>query len=144
MKAVYVSRREPDGPGTLARRSVRHVMSSPVVCVTADAAPADALRAMLRRRHRHVVVIDGFGHCLGVLADRAVAAAWAHDPDLLEHGRVAALLEPSPATVGKSARVVDAARLMREGGVDAVAVVNDSGHPVGILTGTDLIALLAR
>jgi CBS domain-containing protein len=74
MKAVYVSRREPDGPGTLAWRSITHVMSSPVVCVTADASPAEAERVMISRRHRHVVVIDGFGRCLGVLADRALAA----------------------------------------------------------------------
>lgn len=144
MKAVFVSRREPDGLGALARRAVRHVMSSPVVCVSHDATPAEALRAMVRAHHRHLVVIDGAGNCLGVIADRAVAAAWAHDPDALDRGTVEALIEPEPAFVQEGARVVDAARLMRAGGVDAVAVVNADGHPVGILTGTDLIAIIAR
>ncbi|TNH31122.1 CBS domain-containing protein [Micromonospora orduensis] len=42
------------------------------------------------------------------------------------------------------ARVIDAARLMRAGGVEAVAIVDADGNPVGIVTGSDLIALLAR
>jgi CBS domain-containing protein len=42
------------------------------------------------------------------------------------------------------AHLVDAARLMRETGVDAVAVVNADRHPVSILTGSDLVSLLAR
>jgi CBS domain-containing protein len=144
MKAVYVARREPDTLGVLARRSVKHAMSSPVVCVSAAATPGEALRAMVSARHRHLLVIDDAGHFLGVLADRAVAAAWAHDPDALDRGTVAGLLDPEPAFVGETDRVVDAARKMRAGGVDAVAVVNATGHPVGILTGTDLIALIAR
>jgi CBS domain-containing protein len=144
MRAVYVSAREPDGPGTLARRPVKQFMSTPVVCVTAETTPDEALRAMVRAGHRHLVVIDGAGRCVGVLADRALAAAWAHNPDSLSRGRVAAMLDPEPAVVTDSAPVVDAARLMRAAGVDAVAVVDGSGHPIGILTGTDLIALLAR
>jgi CBS domain-containing protein len=144
MRAVYVSAREPDGPGTVARRAVKHFMSTPVVCVTAETTPGEALTAMVRAGLRHLVVIDGGGRCVGVLADRALAAAWASDPDALSHGRVATMVDREPALVAENARVVDAARLMRTAGVDAVALVDGSAHPVGILTGTDLIALLAR
>jgi CBS domain-containing protein len=89
-------------------------------------------------------VVDGAGRCVGVLADRAVAAAWAHDPGALARVPVAAGLDPDPAVVDSDARVGDAARLMRTAGVDAVVVVDPAGLPVGIVTGSDLIALLAR
>jgi CBS domain-containing protein len=143
MKAIFVN---PDGralPDALARRAVTEVMSNPVVCVTADATLGEALRAMVGSGHRHVVAIHGSGPCLGVLADRVVAAAWAHQADALELASVSSVLEPQAAVVTRSARVTDAARLMRVAGVDAVAVIDEFGHPVGIVTGSDLVALLA-
>ncbi|SCF03596.1 CBS domain-containing protein [Micromonospora coriariae] len=145
MKAIYIAGREPDGgPGRLATRPVTEVMSSPVFSVDVDILLGDALEALVRTGRRHLVAVDGAGRCLGVLADRAVAAAWAHDHAALSRLTVAAALDPDPATVSTDARVIDAARLMRAGGIDAVAIVDADGRPVGIVTGSDLIALLAR
>jgi CBS domain-containing protein len=79
-----------------------------------------------------------------VLAGRAIAAAWAYDPNALVRDPATAALEPTPATVDVYAHVVGAARLMRETGVDAIAVVNADRHSVGILTGSHLVSLLAR
>jgi len=45
--------------------------------------------------------------------------------------------------VGPQAKVLDVARFMRATGTDAVAVADAGGQPVGIVTGTDLVALLA-
>ncbi|WP_203998347.1 CBS domain-containing protein [Micromonospora lutea] len=118
-------------------------MSSPVLSVSVDTRLGDALEAMVRTGRRHLVVVDTAGRCAGVLADRAVAAAWAHDHAALTRLTVAQALDPDPAVVNSHAKVVDAARLMRARGVDAVAVLNPDGLPMGIVTGSDLIALLA-
>jgi CBS domain-containing protein len=40
--------------------------------------------------------------------------------------------------------VLDAARMMRDTGTDAVVIADEAGAPVGIVTGTDLVGLLAR
>jgi CBS domain-containing protein len=145
MKAIYVAGPEPhDRTGRLAARPVTEAMSSPVFAVGADVPFAEALEVLVRTGRRHLAVVDGAGRCVGVLADRAVAAAWAHDPGALARVPVAAGLDPDPAVVGRDARVGDAARLMRAAGVDAVVVVDPAGLPVGIVTGSDLIALLAR
>jgi CBS domain-containing protein len=56
---------------------------------------------------------------------------------------VSSLLDPAAAVVGAEATVADAARLMRNAGVDAVAVVDAHGLAVGIVTGSDLVALPA-
>jgi CBS domain-containing protein len=143
MKAIYVSSRQPFGIAEeLARRSVTGVMSSPVASVSEDMLLGDALRVMVRLRHRHLVVVDGDGRCVGILADRAVASAWAEDPTSLSVRPVRSALPKAPALVGAQAKVLDVARLMRSAGADAVAVVDGTGQPMGIVTGTDLVALL--
>jgi CBS domain-containing protein len=92
-------------------------MGGPAVTVSVGAMLDEALLKMVRAGLRHLAVVDGGGHCLGVLSDRAIAAAWATDYT---------------------------ARLMGASGVDAVAVVDDQGRPVGLVTGSDLVRLLAR
>ena len=141
MKAIYSA---PERTGDLARRPVTTVMSRPVASVPEDMVLGDALRAMVRLRHRHLVVLGRDGGCVGVLADRAIAAAWAHDPQSLSVRPVRSALPGPPAVVGEGAKVLDVARLMRVTGVDAVVVVDPDGRPAGIVTGTDLVALLAR
>jgi predicted transcriptional regulator len=145
MKAIYIAARDPSGSAArLARRPVGEVMSKPVLSVAASTQLGDALRAMVGAGVRHLVVVDPAGRCVGVLADRLIAAAWAADPSVLSYQRVSSVLDREPATLGLDAAVVDAARLMRGTGVDAVAVVDSRGTAVGIVTGSDLVALLAR
>jgi CBS domain-containing protein len=145
MKAIYISPRQPAGTTRdPARRPVTDVMTSPAAVVSEDMLLGEALRAMVQLRRHHLVVVDGDGRGVGILADRAIAAAWAHDPTLLSVRSVRWALHETPAAVGPRARVVDAARQMVSTGTDAVTVVDADGRPVGIVTGTDLVALLAR
>jgi CBS domain-containing protein len=145
MKAIYVGNTH-DRPRVdpLGRRPVNAVMTSPVICVTDGMCLGDALRTMVNAHRRHLVVVDADGRCRGVLADRAVAAAWAHNPDALGVTPVASVLDPDPALVGESTNLAAVASRMRSAGVDAVAVVDAEGRPVGIVTGSDLVALLVN
>jgi len=144
MKALYVATRDPVGPVRLARRRIAEVMSKPAVTIPVDATLDEALTKMVRTGLRHLAVVDAGGHCIGMVSDRAIAAAWATDYAVLSHRTVASVLDPDPAMVGLRDTVADAARLMGAGGFDAVAVVDDHGDPVGMVTGSDLIWLLAR
>jgi len=119
------------------------LMSHPTICVTPEATLAEALSAMLRSGIRHIVVVEPDGTCLGILTDRAVTAAWAADPSALSWQTAGALLDPLPAVVSATATVSDAARMMFRDRVDAVAVVDDAGRAVGVLTVTDLVVLMA-
>ncbi len=122
---------------------VVELMSSPAVCVLAETTLGDALVVMLRSGIRHVVVVDPMGRCHGVVADRAVTAAWASDPTSLVWQTVRALLEPRLAVVGTDSTAADAAKLMNTDRVDAVAVVDRGGRPVGVVAGSDLVRLVA-
>jgi CBS domain-containing protein len=90
------------------------------------------------------VVVDQPGRCVGVIADRAIAAAWAADPMALECVAVAAMLEPRPTVAGADASVGEVAQVMHTDGVDAVAVIDRGGRPIGLITGGDLIAVMAH
>lgn len=143
MKAIYVNPCDPTSGVNAARRRVTAVMSSPVQCVPASMPLGIALPTMVRRAVRHLAIVDDGGRFIGILSDRAIAAAWAADPSCLSRVTAATAMEAGPAIVGPGAHVLDAARAMRANGTDAVAVVDAAGAVVGIVTGSDMIAQLA-
>lgn len=144
MKAIYIAARENGGQVRLARRSIGSVMSQPPVGVSIHCSLDEALIKMISTGLRHLVVVDDSGRCAGILSDRAIASAWATDYGALTRLTVATVLDAVPATVDCRGVVVDAAAMMRDFGVDAVAVVDADGAPVGVVTGSDLVALLAK
>jgi CBS domain-containing protein len=146
VKAIYTSRQplpppQRRNPG-VAQRPISDAMGSPVLCARGGTLLGDALQAMVRSARRHLVVIDDAGRCIGVLADRAVAATLAHDPAAFSRDPVTAAMDPHPAAFDAQARIADAARLVRAAGDDAVVVTDAHGVPIGTITGSDLIGLL--
>jgi len=129
--------------GDLIALPVAEVMSQPVVSVTADVVLGDVLAAMVRMGLRHLAVVDHADRCIGVVGDRAVAAAWAADPSALARTAVGHVLDSRPSIVGTYANIGDVARAMYVDRVDAVAVIDRTGCPVGMVTGGDLVALMA-
>ncbi len=128
----------------LARRPIAEIMSKPAVTIAVTASLDDALATMIDTGLRHLAVVDPEGRSLGILSDRTIAAAWASDYYAMARRLVVTVLEAEPAVVRWDAGVIDAARLMRDKAIDAVAVVDASGVPIGVVTGSDLVALLAR
>lgn len=128
----------------LATRPVTEVMSRPVLGVTTRATLAEALDLLVEAGVRHLVVIDETDRCAGILSDRTVAAIWAQDPTALVRIPVGIVLDAQAPTVEVGATVNEAARVMGDAGLDAVAVITGDGLPVGIVTSADLIALLSR
>ena len=122
---------------------VAQIMSRPVYSVPIEARLGDVLAAMVRTGLRHVAVVDPAEICVGVVGDRAVASAWAADPTALARSTAGHLLDTRPSIVGPDATVGDVARAMYLDGVDAVAVVDRSGRPMGMVTGGDLVGLMA-
>jgi CBS domain-containing protein len=128
----------------LVAQPVTEVMSSPAIAIVESARLGSALAALTRTGLRHLAVVDQRSRCVGVVADRAIAAAWAADPAALERVPVAAAPEPRSAVVGADASVGEVARVMHTDGCDAVAVIDRAGRPIGLVTGGDLIAMLAH
>jgi CBS domain-containing protein len=142
MKTIFVDGR--DVPSTLASKPVTTIMSSPVACIDGSTSLGEALQIMVRRGLRHLAVVDTAGRCMGVLSDRTIAAAWAANPTNLHAQTAAAVVDRTPPILDTTAKVLQAARLMRRSATDAVVIVDPTGTAAGIVTGSDLVALLAR
>jgi CBS domain-containing protein len=141
VKTLYATRL-PDSQGRLSRRRVTEVMHQPAPVVSGRLQLPLALATMVRLGVRHVVAVDDEGRCLGVLSDRAIATRWAGASSPLLKQTVVSALDLRPAVVPTSWVVANTARFMLDAGVDAVAVADPEGRPVGLLTGAGLIALL--
>ena len=124
--------------------AVTTVMSHPVLALSTSAFFSDALHALVTHGLRHLAVVDDTGRCVGLLADRTVAAEWAGRPMAFVRRTVGSVCGDPRPIVDRRASVAAAARMMRRCGTDAVIVVDPDGRPLGILTGGDVIALLAK
>jgi CBS domain-containing protein len=138
------TRRGASHRGDLRSCPVTSLMSHPPVTVGEAATLDDALHAFAVHGVRHLVVVDQDRRCAGVLTDRVVAACWARVPMTFGHVRVSDIVGHDRPMVATSATLADAARTMRACGADAVVVVDEQTHPVGVVTTADLIALLAK
>ncbi|HKY51033.1 MAG TPA: DUF294 nucleotidyltransferase-like domain-containing protein [Candidatus Limnocylindria bacterium] len=76
-------RRRVAAQGLELSRPIREVTSSPVVTIRRDALGLDAIQAMLGSRIHHLVVVDGNGRAIAVVADSDLLAHEASDPLLL-------------------------------------------------------------
>lgn len=100
-------------------------------------------------RLRHLPVVDDEGRLVGMLSQRDVLRHQVHDPDgAVErtanlHVCVADVMTPEVFTTTPDASVLSALRTIRAERVGALPVV-DNGDVVGIITETDLLALLER
>jgi CBS domain-containing protein len=129
---------EPD------RVRVRDLMTSPVVAIFEGDSAWTAMERFVVAGTRHLVVVTRDGRCVGVLANHHVAALWPLDPLGLRRHIVRDMLEPGvPPTLHASATVGDAARVMVRHGVDAVIILGDDDEIVGVLTGGDIVGLVA-
>ncbi len=133
-----------EGRGDVRNVAVATVMSHPVLAVPVSAFFSDALHALVTHGLRHLAVVDDEGRCVGLLADRTVAAEWAGRPMAFVRRAVAGACDDRQPIVDRSATVAAAARMMHRCGTDAVIVVDADRRPLGILTGGDVIALLAK
>lgn len=133
--------RVADSFGRLSRQQVSTVMR-PAVIVPDEALLHEALAEMVRRGVHHAAAVDREGRCLGVLDDRSAVQSWAAATSPLHCQTVRSLLAGIPAVICTPAVIGQVAELMAKIGVAAVAVADHQGHPVGIITGADLVALL--
>lgn len=117
-------------------------MGKPAPIVSARSPLHEALAMMIYQGIRHLAVVDDKGRCVGVLSSRAASTGWVLGGSTTSRRNVASALDAQPAIIPTRSVVSQAAQLMRTTGVDAIAVADPEGHPVGIVTAANLVALL--
>lgn len=126
----------------LDRVPVAEVMSAPALTVRLDDTLWYVLERFVMEDLRHLVVVDDAGRCAGIVSNRGLSVSWPPDPVVLRLRRVEEVVGPA-VTVPAASSVVEAAWVMWCHRLDALPVVADDTTVLGIVTGTDLVGLMA-
>lgn len=119
--------------------AVRAIMSRRIVAIRSDCDLRVAVDTFLRTSLRHLVVVTPDRACVGIItADQVLAGLGTRRRQVSDHVRDDGL------RVHLADPVRRAAEVMVNGLVDALPVVDDGGHVVGIVTWSDIIAMVAR
>jgi CBS domain-containing protein len=127
-------------------RVVGDVMTSEPLTVSADQPLASADRLMRERSVSGLPVVDRDGRVVGVLSRTDLLALASDDPVGAWHGRAVRTAMTAPAiTIAPDATLPEAAERMERHRVHRLVVVElGSGHPIGILSTSDLVRSIAR
>lgn len=122
-------------------------MTGPLVTIGHDATVADAWSIIRSRQVRHLPVLDSDRRLIGMVTDhdlrlvileRCLREEPGRLAEILGRLRVNEIMTWAVITVRPDADIRDAARIMHDHKLGALAVVAD-GRVVGILTATDVI-----
>lgn len=126
-------------PGT--EPLVEEIMTSRLIAIRSDAELGVAVDTFLRHGKRHLLVVDPDRTCRGLVSAEHVLAALATAGPGSRH--VGAHVPAVLSRVHRTAPVREAARIMLADLVDALPVVDDDGRVVGVVTWTDILAMVA-
>ena len=127
---------------------VADLMTLDPVVVGVDDPIEEAERLMRERRVTGLPVVDLNGAPLGVISQTDViedggaplAILLRRKPSGL---RVGELMTSPAVTIADTARLVEAARLMRDNRIHRLVAVDEHGRTVGVLSASDFVALYA-
>jgi CBS domain-containing protein len=141
-------------PGTVA-----DVMTTPAICVTPRARFKDIVKLLDRYGISAVPVVDEDRHVVGIVSeadlilkeDLAAAEHPRHESRRHEAERAKAearlgwqLMTPNVLTVGPTAPLSAAARLMHENAVKRIPVVDEEARLVGVVSRHDVLKVFLR
>jgi CBS-domain-containing membrane protein len=130
------------------RLVVADVMTTDPVTVSVEATIEAAEQLLAYYRVSGLPVVDANGHLVGVLSRTDLLLEGRPGLSQLLRGResglrVGELMSSPPITVNLSATLADAARLMRDERVHRLVIVNEHEAPIGVLSATDFVTLIA-
>ena len=130
------------------RMVVGDVMTTDPITVGVDARVQVAEQLLAAYRISGLPVVDGAGHLVGVLSRTDLFLEGESVLSQLVRGRASGLrvgeiMSRPPLTVGLSGTLAEAARIMRDERVHRLVVVNEHDEPIGVLSATDYVRLIA-
>lgn len=141
------------------------VMTETLVLIPQEMSLSAAARLLSQHQISGAPVVDAAGICVGVLSgmdfvhwaehdskarrthdtlDREYCPSWQiMESENLPEDAVGDYMTAGPATVGPTARIAELARMMVDAHIHRLIVVDEFGHPCGIVSTTDILAALA-
>jgi acetoin utilization protein AcuB len=151
MRIIFMAENVSSQTAKQSSFRVRDYMTSTVTTLTVDARLLDAALLIRRTGKRHVPVVSQDGKVLGIISDRDVsrlAPSVLSQPSAEEYNKVfegtsvTLAMTKDPVTIHPDAPVQQAVQIMSSKKFSSLLVTEPDGKLVGIITVTDLLALL--
>lgn len=97
-----------------------------------------AFAAITKARAGACVVVDDEGKLCGIVTDGDLRRALLRDVNLF-HAPVTEVMTPKPKVIHPEALATEALRMMQTHQIDDLPVVDENGHPIGMLDVQDLL-----
>lgn len=128
---------------------VADVMSFDPIVVRADAPIEDAEELLETNHISGLPVVDEAGALVGVISQTDLVRLAHHPVGVVLRARadglrVGEVMTSPPLTVPMTASLVEAARVMHEAHVHRLVALDDENDPVGVLSASDYVALIAE
>ncbi|MFI5255157.1 MAG: HPP family protein [Candidatus Limnocylindrales bacterium] len=128
---------------------VADVMTIDPVVVHVDASLEEAAHLLRAYSITGLPVVDEAGDLVGVISQTDLVEAQDSPVSRLVRGqqsglRVGELMTSPAVTVPMAGQLDEAARLMIDRRVHRLVAIDDAGHPVGVLSAMDFVALYAE
>jgi CBS domain-containing protein len=129
--------------------TVADVMTIDPVLISAEASLEEAARLLHSRAISGLPVVDAGGSLLGVISQTDLLAIGdsAIGRAIRSHAtgiRVGELMTSPAVTVPMTSSLHEGARRMRDARIHRLVVIDEAGHPVGVLSAIDFVALFAE
>jgi CBS domain-containing protein len=131
-----------DAPVSPDMEHLTEISLGALLTIEDDESLWDAWQLMFLSGRRHLVIIDGEGRYLGVVADRAILAELPLTEERLAERTVSEVMA-TPAALHPDDSPRAAAQRMVEASVEAVPIVDAAGRLQGMVTTSDLTRWLA-
>lgn len=147
----------------LQNMRVAQIMATDVISVHEDQAMCEAAQLFKNCGITGAPVVDSLGRCVGVLSATdyveskleekcgcVTHVATSYDRsgltrvEVLDNECVRAHMSPKVQTIREHSSIVAAGRLMCEGHIHRLIVVDRQGRPVGVVTSLDLVSALVN
>ena len=125
----------------LDSETVDHVSPAQPVIVEVHASIRQTL-SLMSDTHQGAALVCRDGRLVGVFTERDALRLMAGDADMdapVEHA-----MTPNPDTLSRNAVVEEAIAKMSTGGYRRLPIVDDAGHPVGMVRVTDILHYLVE
>jgi len=128
---------------------VADLMTIDPVAVAADARIEDAEQLLRDHRITGLPVVDPEGRLVGVISQTDLLYLSTPSVQALirhrERGiRVGEVMSVPPVTIESTATLRDAARVMNTDRLHRLVAVDSDGHPIGVISSMDFVALAAE